>query len=136
MYTYEMVGVADQNNRTYCSPYGTYSKADGFKINSDVFSNEDYKATEVDQRILIEALINDLFHDDLWKIVKEPEPKKMTLADIEKELGYRVQITDPEYNKPAEEKKDLTKEQREEINDLVDLFKRIFDIDIDPKKYY
>lgn len=51
----------------------------------------------------------------------------MSATDIDRELGYRAQITDPEYNKPTEDKKVLTKEQKDEINDLVDLFKRILD---------
>lgn len=123
MLTYQMVGLADQNGRMYKSEYGKYSKKDGFIFNDKALDKN------------VETLTWILFHDDMWKL-DEPERKKMSISDIEKELGYRVQIVDPEYNKPAEEKKDLTKEQKDEVNALVDLFKRIFDVDIDPKKYY
>ena len=30
MYTYQMVGLADQNKRTYISDYGLYNKEKGF----------------------------------------------------------------------------------------------------------
>lgn len=123
MVTYQMVGVADQNGRTYKCEYGKYNKNDGF-----IFNNRGL-VTDV------ETLMWIFFHEDMWKL-DEPERKKMSIADIEKELGYRVQITDPEYNKPTEEKKDLTKKQKDEIDSLVDLFHRMFDIEIDPKKYY
>ena len=32
MYTYECIGLADQNGRTYESKYGTYNKNDGIKL--------------------------------------------------------------------------------------------------------
>ena len=77
MYTYQMVGVADQNGRTYECEYGTYSKDTGFVF--PYVSVNSY-------------LIDKLFHEDLWSL--KVEPKKMTLSEIEKALGYPVEITD------------------------------------------
>lgn len=77
MYTYQMVGVADQNGRTYECKYGTYSKEKGF-----VFP---YEYIDI-------SFVNKLFHEDLWSL--KVEPKKMTLSEVEKELGYPVEITD------------------------------------------
>lgn len=121
MYTYQMIGVADENGKTYKSKYGTYSKENGFVFTEDV---------DVDA-----YLIDRLFHDDLWRL-EEPVRKKMSLADIEKELGYRVQIVDPEYSKPVEEKDALSDKRKEEVDDAIDFFKRLFGIEIDPKRYY
>jgi len=121
MYTYQMIGVADENGKTYKSKYGTYNKETGFVFLEDVDVGAD--------------LINRLFHDDIWKL-EEPERKKMSIADIEKELGYRVQIADPEFNKPQEEKKVLSQKHKQEVDDAVDFFKRFFGIELDPKKYY
>ena len=84
MYTYQMVGIADGNGRTYESKYGTYNKEDGF-IWSDP-PNTKGGWTE---------LIDELLHEDVWKLKQEPV-KEMTLQEIEKELGYRVIIRDPE----------------------------------------
>ena len=54
----------------------------------------------------------------------KPKPKEMTLEDIEKELGYRVQIVDPEPDK-----EEVSQDKKEEVNELVDLFNRLFGID-------
>ena len=120
MYTYQMVGLADENGKTYESKYGTYNKEDGFKFNENV------------QPIVKNGwrnLVNILFHEDLWKLKKDPV-KEMTLNDIEKELGYRIRIVDP--NK----KDDLSPEQKKHIDEEIDFIRRLFGIDIDPKEYY
>lgn len=78
MYTYECIGVADQNGRTYESKYGTYNKKDGIKL-SDLAVN-----------MLKEELIDNLFHENCWSLKKEP--KKMTKEEIEKALGYEIEI--------------------------------------------
>ena len=130
MYTYEMVGVADQNNKTYKSIYGTYNKEDGFKVADEW--KEFLVSDDSEESIYnIETLIHNLFHENVWQIVKD-EPRKMTLAEIEKELGYRIQIADPEIN----DKKELTDKQKKDIDDTIDFFKKLFNVDLDPKKYH
>ena len=121
MYTYQMVGLADQNGKTYECKYGTYSKDKGFEFDEEVFS----------KKCKILAFINLLFHEDLWKL--KQEPKKMSLQDIEKELGYRVQIVDPEIGTG----KKVSPERKKEVDDTIDVFKRLFGLDhIDPADYY
>ena len=122
IYTYQMVGLADENGRTYECKYGTYSKKDGFKFNEEVeMIVEDYGWREV---------VNILFHDNLWKLKEEPV-KKMTLADIERELGYKVEITDPEP-----EKKVVSEKRRKEVDDTIDFFSRLFGMNLDADDYY
>lgn len=122
MYTYQMVGIADENGKTYESKYGTYSKEEGFKFNENI------------QPIVKNGwreMVNILFHEDLWKIKKDPI-KKMTLQEIEKELGYRVQIVDPEPKK-----KEVSPERKKEVDDTIDVFRRWLGLDaIDPEDYY
>ena len=94
MMTYEMVGVSDQNGRTYKSKYGTYNKKDGFKINPSYIT---FQRTEDSNTILFDyqKLINDLFHENCWSLKQEkPKPKKMTKEEIEKALGYEIEIDD------------------------------------------
>lgn len=82
MLTYEMVGVADENGKTYECDWGTYSKKDGFK-----FPNLDFG----DSQEFVESFANQLMHSNIWKLKKEPK-KRMTLEEIEKELGYKVEL--------------------------------------------
>ena len=78
--TYEMVGVADHNNRTYESKYGTYNK-EGFRFNDEF------------RDLPAEKIANILLHENCWSLkVEKPKPKKMTKADIEKALGYEIEI--------------------------------------------
>lgn len=119
MYTYQMIAVADDNGRTYESEYGTYSKEEGFK-----FTNPP------DTECKWVAFINLLMHEDIWKLKKEPV-KKMSLADIEKELGYRVQIVDP---KPK--KKKLSNEEKKEIDDTIDFFNRLLGTKFKAEDWY
>lgn len=84
MHTYEMIGVADQNNRIYESEFGTYSKATGFVLS-------DYS-----KKLVKENLLDRLFHDNCWKL--KVEEKEMTKEEIEKALGYKIKIKD-ENNK-------------------------------------
>lgn len=123
MYTYQMVGVADQNGKTYECKYGTYSKEKGFEFYDDV----------LDKKCKVLAFINLLFHEDIWKLKKEPTPKKMSLQDIERELGYRIQIVDPEMGS----KKEISPERKKEVDDTVDFFKRFFGLEnLNPEDYY
>ena len=121
MYTYQMIGVADENGKTYECKYGTYSKEKGFEF-GDEYLNKKCKVL---------AFINLLFHEDIWKL--KPEVKKMSLQDIEKELGYRVQIIDPEIGT----KKEVSPERKKQVDDTVKFFNSLFGMDhIDPKDYY
>lgn len=76
MHLYEMVGVADQNGKTYVSKYGTYSKKDGFILNPTYYG--------------FDKLLNNLVHEDCWKL--KVDKKKMTQDEIEKILGYEIEI--------------------------------------------
>ena len=85
IYTYQMVGLADQNDRIYISKYGVYSKKKGFELSE--FSKSMSKC----------ELIDNLFHEDCWSLKKEI--KRMTKEEIEKVLGYEVEIVDDDLNK-------------------------------------
>lgn len=125
MYTYQMVGLADENNKTYESKYGTYSKEDGFKFDDCI--------TEVIDDVGWRGFINILFHDNLWKL--QPEPvKEVTLKDIEREFGCKVRIVDPAAKE--EEYRALSQEEKDNINKEIAFFKKWFGIDIDPEEYY
>lgn len=124
IYTYEMVAVADQNEHTYACQYGTYSQEEGF-ILSDL-------AKDIINDGYVSCLIDELFHEDLWKVCSEPKVKEMSLEDIEKELGYRVRIIDPEPKN-----KSISPERKKEVDEAIDFFSRLFGIeDIDPDDYY
>lgn len=115
MYTYQMIGIADENGKTYECKYGTYSKEKGFEFYGDVIDT---------------PFINLLFHEDIWKL--KPEVKKMSLQDIEKELGYKVQIVDPEIGTG----KKISPERKKEVDDTIDIFKKLFGLDdIDLEDY-
>ena len=109
MYSYQMIGVADENGKTYESKYGTYNRADGFVFNEDI---------DVDS-----YFINILFHDDIWYL--KQDVKEMSLKEIEEALGYKVRIVDPEFKN----KKELTEEQKKEINRTIEFFDKLLGID-------
>ena len=84
-----MIGIADENGRTYESKYGTYSKKDGFEL------------SDLSRSMIKEELIDNLFHEDCWSLKREV--KKMTKEEIEKALGYEIEINEPEEkNKPKD----------------------------------
>ena len=89
MMTYEMIGVADENGRTYESKYGTYNREEGFEFNDETF---EYPR---------EVFCGILLHEDLWRL--KVDKKKMTLDDIEKALGYKVEIVE-DKKKPVSPK--------------------------------
>lgn len=80
MHLYEMVGCADENGRTYISPYGTYNKEDGF----------DLRPVNIKHYYDFEQLLYKLVHEDCWRL--KVHKKKMTKTDIEKALGYEIDI--------------------------------------------
>lgn len=90
-----MIAVSDENGRTYESKYGTYNKKDGFDLS--ILSRLKTR----------EELINDLLHEDCWSLKKEP--KKMTKEEIEKALGYEIEI---------DESKEKNKSKDNQINKL------------------
>lgn len=82
MVTYRMIGCADENGRTYKSRFGTYSKEDGFILSKEA------------ERMSRTQLLWDICHEDCWDL--KVEAKKMTKEDIEKELGYKIEIILPD----------------------------------------
>lgn len=121
MYTYQMVGLADENGRTYECKYGTYDRENGFKFNevlTPLIKDEGWR-----------VFINTLFHDDMWKLKQDPI-REMSLQDIERELGYRVQIVDPKPDKK------ISKKKKKEIDDTVRFFRDYLGVDLNPEDYY
>ena len=113
MMGYEMVGVADQNSRTYKSQYGFYSKETGFVLNKTglgLGKNE---------------LLDKMFHENCWELKKEP--KKMTKEEIEKALGYEIEIEEPKEKK-LEDSKNISKNAQKTKNNVVsdDIFNFLF----------
>ena len=86
MHLYEMIGIADENGKTYISPYGTYSKKDGF----------DLRPVGIKHYYDFEKLLYQLVHEDCWRL--KVDKKKMTKADIEKVLGYEIDIIDDDVS--------------------------------------
>lgn len=82
MTTLEMMNEAQKTNKTYISGSNItcmrYSTTKGFH-------DEDGK--EWDGEAF--EYVNDIFGIDMWRLL---EPKKMTLEQIEKELGYNIEL--------------------------------------------
>ena len=53
------------------------------------------------------------------------------MDELEKELGYRVQIVDPEPDK-----KEVSEDRKKEVDDTINVFRRMFGIELDPNDYY
>ena len=121
MITYEMIGLADENGREYECKYGTYNRNDRFRFNEEAGKIVDTKGYR--------GLFDILVHENLWKLKKDPV-KEMSLAEIEKELGYRVRIVDP-----CPEKK-ISKKKKKEVDDTVKFFRDYLGVDLDPEDYY
>ena len=118
-----MIGLADENGREYECIYGTYSRDEKFKFNDSVIPIvKEHGWREM-------AYI--LFHEDLWKLSPKEEPKNMTHEEIEKELGYRVNIVDPEPDK-----KIVSEERKKQVDNYIDFIQRFLGIDLDDENYY
>lgn len=76
MFTHEMIAEADKNGKTYQSEYGTYSKSNGFD-----FGPRGYALSDTE--------LNEMLHQDCWEVIPA---KKMTKEEIEKALGYEIEI--------------------------------------------
>lgn len=115
IYSYQMIGIADENGRTYESKYGTYSKKDGFKL------------SEFSKSMVKEELLDNLFHEDCWALKKEV--KKMTKEEIEKALGYEIEIEDSaKKNETHEESKHIGKNAQKPYKNVFadDFFNYLF----------
>lgn len=106
MMSYEMIGVSDQNDRTYESKYGTYSKKTGFVL------------SDLSKSMIKEELLDNLFHENCWSL--KQETKKMTKEEIEKELGYKIEII-PDSSIKSINRKDNTSLF---IKELYDMFEK------------
>ena len=80
-----MIGIADENGRTYESKYGTYNKKERFKL------------SELSRSTAKEELLDILFHEDCWSLKKNPI--RMTKKEIEEKLGYEIEINETEERK-------------------------------------
>lgn len=91
-----MIGIADENGRTYESKYGTYSKKDGFKL------------SDLSVSMTKEELLYNLFHEDCWSLKKNPI--RMTKKEIEEKLGYEIEINEneSEENKKLEDNQNIS----------------------------
>lgn len=128
MYTYQMIGIASDNNKTYESKYGTYSKETGFNI------NDKWKKLIKENINDLDVLLNLLFNNDCWVLAEESKVKKMTIEEIENALGYKIDIVNKKEKGKSEKtavntkKGKLTDEQFNDLkNDIKDAFGDIFE---------
>ena len=98
----EMVALADKDGKTYESKFGWYSKNQGFGLNLGF-------------REWNRELINEITHDNSWQLKKEK--KKMTKEEIEKELGYEIEIIGGS---------DESKNKKEDLSNLEEQLHRQF----------
>lgn len=117
IYTYECVGIADQNDRTYKSIYGTYNKKDGFVMSK--------MAEDMDKKDLFDKL----FHENCWSLYCDV--KKMTKDEIEKELGYKIDIVSDKKENDNQNDKNITidtskDKNKEFLNNYVNLLKEFY----------
>ena len=98
MYTYQMVGCADDNGKTYISPYGIYSKKQHFSL------------SKYGKTLDVEELLYRLFQDDCWRLYYSYENKdnkdtskvkENTKTDKEKMTANKEDIEN--YNKEVAE---------------------------------
>lgn len=102
----EMIALADENGKNYVSEYGSYSKDSGFKFN--------YKG--LDENFVNDKLFNEIVHNNCWQLKKEK--KNMTKEEIEKALGYEIEIVG---NEPKNEKEELNNLEQQLYEQLVNI---------------
>ena len=114
MHTYQMIAVADENGKTYTSKDGLYNKHNGFALSN------------LSSSMIKEELLDNLFHEDCWSL--KVETKKMTKDQIEKELGYKIEIIDePKNNDKSEKIEDKNKSTiNSQLDDLIKAFDDVF----------
>ena len=61
----------------------------------------------LDKSMIKEELIDNLFHEDCWSLKKEP--KKMTKEEIEKALGYEIEINEPKKDEKSKDNQSISK---------------------------
>lgn len=81
MKTYEMVAIADKNKKTYITGSMRYN----FRLGFHDENGDDWDAKAWSGK----GGLSDFIHNDEWKEVIKT---KMTLREIEKELGYEIEI--------------------------------------------
>lgn len=101
MLTTQIIGYAKEDGLTYESSFGTYDKENGFKFND--YGKQCFESDP-------DKFVTMLFGDDTIWCVKAPEPKakNMTLADIEKALGYKINIVDEDKEEKKVDRKAMT----------------------------
>lgn len=111
MHTYEMVGIADENGKTYESKYGTYNKKDGFRKYANIFVSND-------------ELLNIMFHEDCWTIKQEEELMTLDeiIKEVEKSRGHKIKIKD---DKPRLDQLSRSLQYNKQ-NDVINLLKKYF----------
>lgn len=82
MTTLEMMNEAQKTNKTYIS--GSNLTSMRYSV-SKGFHDEDGREWVGDAF----GYVNDIFEINMWKLL---EPKKMTLKQIEEELGYDIEL--------------------------------------------
>jgi len=83
MKTFEMVILADQNNKLYICDDMYYKNGIGFHDSR----GHDWEAIAFDNV----GGLNEFIHMEGWD---EVEPRKMTLDEISEKLGYKVEIVE------------------------------------------
>ena len=115
MMAYEVVGLCEDNNRTYESVLGTYSNETGFVLSKTALS--------LDKKILADRL----FQLNDWHLKKEePRRKRMTLDEIEKCLGYKVEIVEENNSEKLEQNNNDNKSTENTYNFEDWLFEQLF----------
>ena len=109
MMTYEVVGLCEDNSRTYVSSIGSYSKETGFVLSDSM------------DRLDKNTLADHLFQVNDWHLKREEEKRKpMTISEIEEALGYKIEIQDTKEEK-AQGRKRKTNEEIKDTTEILEL---------------
>ena len=123
IYSYQMIGLADQNNRVYESKYGIYSKQNGFTL------------SKLSSSMTKEELLDNLLHEDCWSL--KQDIKRMTKDEIEEKLGYKIEIVENEKQndeecgcKEKDKNSNICKKNYEDDEDFINNYIKML------RKYY